>query len=176
MAKYTREQKWKMWLTCLLAYLGALAVACAMCAVVSCSPKIVHEKETVTKYRDRIIHDTTLFEVPVEVEKIVTRDTVSHLENTFAKSDAVVSAGFLTHSLETKPQYIRVPYEVRVTDTLRIEKEAEARIEYVKVEKPLSWWQKVRIWAFLPLLLACCWAFRSQLAGIIKLLLKFIRI
>ena len=82
----------------------------------------------------------------MEVEKIVTKDTASHLENTYAKSDAIVSGGFLSHSLESKPQIIIVPVEVHVTDTLY--KEAEIRTETVEVEKPLSWWQKFRIDAF----------------------------
>ena len=47
------------------------------------------------------------FTVEKEVEKIVTRDTVSHLENSWAKSDAVVSDGFLSHSLESIPQIVK---------------------------------------------------------------------
>ena len=85
-------------------------------------------------------------EVPVEVEKVVTRDTVSHLENTWAQSDAVVSGGFLHHSLESKPQIIRVPVEIHVTDTLY--KASEIVEKTVEVEKPLSWAQRLKIRAF----------------------------
>lgn len=141
-----------------------LALAC------SCSPKIVERVVTEyrTEYRDRIIHDTATFEIPVEVEKIVTRDTVSHLENKYAASDAVVSGGYLSHSLESKPQTIYVPYEVTVTDTLIVEKEVTTAVETKEVEKKLSWWQKVRLWAFLPLLLLCLWAYRKQILGLIR--------
>ena len=129
-----------------------------------CSPKVIVQKEVVTEYRDRIVHDTTTFEIPVEVEKIVTKDTISHLENKYAKSDAVVSDGFLSHSLESKPQVIRIPIEVHVTDTLY--KEAEIIEKEVKVEKPLSWWQSFKIGAFWWLcgavVLLLLWTFRKR--------------
>ena len=132
-------------------------------AVFACSPKVIVQKEVITEYRDRIVHDTATVEIPVEVEKIVTKDTASHLENTYAKSDAVVSEGFLHHSLESVPQIIRVPVEVHVTDTLY--KEAEIHTETVEVEKPLTWWQKFRIGAFWWLVgavaLLLLWTFRK---------------
>lgn len=141
---------------------GGLAFLLVLC-LASCSPRVITKTETVIEYRDRIVTDTAVVEIPVEVEKIVTRDTTSHLENTYAKSDAMVSEGFLHHSLESIPQYIKVPVEVHVTDTLY--KEAEIRTETVEVEKPLSWWQKFRIDAFWWLLgaavLLLLWTFRK---------------
>lgn len=107
-----------------------------------------HTDSVRVEYRDRIIHDSIPYEVPIEIEKVITRDTASHLENRFAVSDAVVSNGFLSHSLETKAQKIYVPYEVHVTDTLVFEKEAEIRTVTVEVEKNLTWWQKFRLGAF----------------------------
>lgn len=141
----------------LLAGFGLLMI------LAGCSPKVIVQKEVVTEYRDRIVHDTTQVEIPCEVEKVVTKDTASHLENTYAKSDAIVSGGLLSHSLESRPQIIKVPVEVHVTDTLV--KEAEIRTETVEVEKPLSWWQKFRIGAFWWLLgaviLCLLWIFRK---------------
>ena len=132
-------------------------------AVFACSPKVIVQKEGSTEYRDRIVYDTATVESPVEVEKIVTKDTASHLENTYAKSDAAVSGGFLHHSLESIPQIIKVPVEVHVTDTLY--KEAEIHTETVEVEKPLTWWQKFRIGAFWWLVgavvLLLLWTFRK---------------
>lgn len=143
---------------------GGLAFLLVLC-LASCSPRVITETETVIEYRDRIVTDTAVVEIPVEVEKIVTRDTTSHLENTYAKSDAMVSEGFLHHSLESIPQYIKVPVEVHVTDTLY--KEAEIRTETVEVEKPLSWWQKFRMDAFWWILGAVAalllWTFRKLL-------------
>lgn len=132
---------------------------------VGCSPKVIVQKEVVTEYRDHIVHDTTQVKIPYEVEKVITKDTASHLENTYAKSDAVVSGGLLSHSLESKPQIIKVPFEVNVTDTLY--KESEVIEKEVKVEKELSWWQKFRLdsfwWLVGFLVIALLWIFRKQI-------------
>ena len=138
-----------------------LALTLSSCCVCKKCPS---QKDSVRiEYRDRIIRDTTTFEVTKEVEKIVTRDTVSHLENSWAKSDALVSEGFLHHSLESIPQIIKVPYEVVVTDTLIVEKTTEP----VYIEKPLTWWQKFRQGAFWWLVggiaLLLVWTFRKQI-------------
>ncbi len=131
----------------------------------SCSPRIIKEVHTEIEYRDREVHDTATVEIPVIIEKNITRDTVSHLENTYAKSDAMVSQGLLFHSLESKPQVIKVPVTVHVTDTLY--KEAQIEEKIVEVEKPLSWWQKFRMEAFWWLsgavLLLLAWTFRKFL-------------
>lgn len=153
------------WMGCAipLVVLFLLAGFGLLMMLAGCSPKVIVQKEVVTEYRDRIVHDTTQVEIPYEVEKVVTKDTASHLENTYAKSDAVVSGGFLSHSLESRPQIIKVPVEVHVADTLV--KEAEIRTETVEVEKPLSWWQKFRMGAFWWLLgaviLCLLWIFRK---------------
>ena len=115
-----------------------------MAGFFSCSPKVVYKTETKIEYRDRVVHDTAVFNVPVEIEKVVTKDTVSVLENSFARSVAEVSEGFLSHSLESKPQVIKVPVEVHVTDTLY----KEASIIEKEVEKSLSKWQQFQINAF----------------------------
>ena len=137
----------------LLLYIFVLGAAGFVCVLMSgCSPKIVEKVVTQVEYRDRVVHDTATVEVPVEVEKIVTRDTVSHLENNWAKSDAMVSDGFLHHSLESKPRIIQVPVEVHVTDT--VWKEQEIKEVEKLVEKELTWWQRFRMEAFPWLLLA----------------------
>lgn len=137
----------------LLLYIFVLGAAGFVCVLMSgCSPKIVEKVVTQVEYRDRVVHDTATVEVPVDVEKIVTRDTLSHLENNWAKSDAMVSDGFLHHSLESKPRIIQVPVEVHVTDT--VWKEQEIKEVEKLVEKELTWWQRFRMEAFPWLLLA----------------------
>ncbi len=142
-----------------------LSLLFAVCLLASCSPRIIKEVHTEIEYRDREVHDTATVEIPVIIEKNITRDTVSHLENTYAKSDAMVSQGLLFHSLESKPQVIKVPVTVHVTDTLY--KEAQIEEKIVEVEKPLSWWQKFRMEAFWWLsgavLLLLAWTFRKFL-------------
>lgn len=126
----------------------------ASCGVRKHEPKIEYRDSVRVEYRDRIVHDTATFEIPVIIEKNVTRDTSSHLENPYAKSDAVVSGGLLWHSLESIPQTIEVPVKVEVHDTTYIEKSSVKTEEDVPVEKPLTWWQGLRIDAFWWLVLA----------------------
>lgn len=149
-------------------------IICSLCAV-ACSPKVIHEKETVIEYKDRVVHDTATVEITKEVEKIVTRDTLSRLENKYAKSEAVVSEGLLSHSLESIPQYIKVPVEIHVTDTVKIEKEGITQIKEVKVEKELSWWQKLRLWAFPFLLGIVLITYRKQLLPIAQKIWELIK-
>lgn len=125
-------------------------------------------------YRDRVVHDTAKFEIPVIVEKNVTRDTVSHLENAYAKSDAVVSEGFLTHSLETRPQTIYVPVETHITDTLVIHDETQIIPQTVEVPAELTWWQKFRIGAFWWLVALCVVGWRRELLALGKKLIKLL--
>lgn len=162
--------------------LTLFAILIAFCAI-SCSPKTITQVRTeyrdsvVVEVRERLVRDTVSVEIPVEVEKVVTRDTVSHLENTYAKSDAVVSDGFLHHSLSSKPQVIYVPVEVPVSDTTTthstsaISEREETKIEYV--EKKLSWWQKTQIHGFRCMLLFALlffgWKYRKKIWSWIRM-------
>ena len=125
----------------LIGILLALTLSgCCVCK--KCPP----QKDSVRiEYRDRIIHDTTTFEVTKEVEKIVTRDTSSVIENTYAKSEAVVSGGVLHHSLQTKP--VREPLVVESKEVVRDSIVYRDRIQTVtvEVERKLSWWQRLKM-------------------------------
>lgn len=151
----------------------AALVIILLVLAVSCSPKIIERVETKIEYRDRVVHDTATFEVPVEVEKIVTRDTVSHLENNWAKSDAVVSEGLLHHSLESKPQKVYVPVEVHVTDTIWRQKKTQVVTKIKEVEKPLSWWKSFKLdafwWLLAAVLVLLAWTFRKTLLKLLAL-------
>ena len=153
----------KNWINLIKGALEATASLLVLGLLASCSPRIITERETVIEYRDTTIIDTAYFEVPVEVEKIVTRDTTSHLENSLAISDAMVTDGFLHHSLETKPQKVPVPVVFHVRDTIK--QEAQIIYQEVPVEQPLSWWQKFRMnafwWLLGGVLLLLLWTFRK---------------
>lgn len=152
--------------------LAIAALSLASCGVCKHCPPIVEYRDSIVVH-ERIVHDTATFAVPVEVEKIVTRDTASHLENSFAKSDAVVKDGFLYHSLETKPQTISIPIDIPVTDTTSYHSE-KPEPDHIEVEKPLSWWQNFRIGAFWWLILLSVIGFRKEILALIKKLLKFV--
>lgn len=124
---------------CLLVLVPAFVVSsCGMAKRVTIIPQ---SDSVVVEYRERIVHDTAYFEVPVVIDKTMTLDTMSHLENDWAKSDASVTDGILSHSLETIPRVVKVPVTVEVHDTTYIERQASVITH--EVIKPLSRWQKL---------------------------------
>lgn len=139
-------------------------------AAAACSPRAVPQPAsrvmTETIYRDRIVHDTVDWTLPAEVVKVMTPDTSSHLETAYARSDASVSGGILTHTLEAIPTVIRVPVAVPVTDTER--HDTEVRTETVEVERELTRWESFRLRWFWPSVLAIVllllWTFRKIIA------------
>ena len=68
----------------LLFILSALCVACSVARQAAPSEKLSTRVEVVTVFEK----DTVLVEIPQIVEKVQTMDTVSFLENEFAKSSA----------------------------------------------------------------------------------------
>ena len=125
----------------ILLLFSALCVACATTRQATPSEKIITETRIETVYET----DTVYLEVPQIVEKVLTKDTVSVLENEFAKSAASVSAGLLAHSLETKP--VQKPVEVQTKTVYRdsiIFKDVVV-YETVEVEKELSGWQTFKM-------------------------------
>jgi len=109
-------------------------LVCLVSSCGVCKPVIVVKDSVRVVYRDRLIHDTIEIVLNREVERIVTRDTVSHLENSYAESDAIVSGGELTHSLKSFPKVIKVPVTFEVHDTTYVEKDAEV----IEVERELT--------------------------------------
>ncbi len=121
----------------ILVLFSALCVACATVRQAAPSEKIQTETRIESVYQT----DTVYLEAPQIVEKIITKDTVSVLENDFARSAAEVSDGLLSHSLETKP--VKQPVEVQTKIVYRdsiIFKDVVV-YETVEVEKELSGWQ-----------------------------------
>ena len=124
-----------------LILLSAVCVACATSRQAAPSEKILVETRIETVYKT----DTVYLEVPKIVEKIVTADTVSVLENEYAKSEASVSEGLLAHSLETKPvkQLVEVQTQVVYRDSVIVKD--NVIVQTVEVEKPLTGWQSFKM-------------------------------
>ena len=125
----------------ILVLFSALCVACSVARQAAPSEKIITETHIETVFQT----DTVFLEVPRIVEKIVTADTVSVLENDFARSAAEVSDGLLSHSLETKP--VKQPVEVQTKIVYRdsvIFKDVVV-YETVEVEKELTGWQTFKM-------------------------------
>ena len=125
----------------ILVLFSALCVACATARQAAPSEKIITETRIETVFQT----DTVFLEVPKIVEKVVTADTVSVLENDYAMSSASVSDGLLSHSLETKP--VQQPVEVQTKIVYRdsvIFKDVVV-YETVEVEKELTGWQSFKM-------------------------------
>ena len=115
-----------------------LCVSCGPARHASVSDSTRVEVREVTRY----IKDTMYLELPVITERIVTRDTTSHLENDYAVSEASISGGYLSHSLATKPA--RTPVEAEAREVVRDSLVFRDRLVEVpvEVEKPLTRWQR----------------------------------
>ena len=118
-----------------------LCVACGSIKQVTPTERVVTETRIETVFKT----DTVFLEVPQIVERIVTKDTVSFLENEFAKSAASVSDGLLSHSLETKP--VQKPVEVQTKIVYRDSVIVQDRVvtEIQEVEKELTGWQSFKM-------------------------------
>ena len=124
-----------------LVLFSALCVACTTARQAAPSEKTITETRIETVFQT----DTVFLEVPRIVEKIITADTVSVLENDYALSAASVSDGLLSHSLETKP--VQHPVEVQTKIVYRDSVVFKDVVVYetVEVEKELTEWQSFKM-------------------------------
>ena len=125
----------------LLSLFFVFCVACSVTRQAAPSENISTEVKVVTVYEK----DTVVVEIPQIVEKVHTMDTVSVLENEFAKSSAEISKGILSHSLETKPVQKQVEIRKEIVYKDSIVFRDRTVVETVEVEKPLSGWQQFKM-------------------------------
>lgn len=125
-------------------FLPAAALLLSACSAVRTLP-VQDSTRVEIRTEKRIKHDTAWVELPVIIEKRTTLDTASTLENTYAKSEARVAAGILHHSLETKAASVPVRVETKevVRDSIVYRDRIQTRT--IEVEKPLNWWQALRM-------------------------------
>ena len=110
----------------------------------------VEQRDSVrVEYRERLVRDTVLFLVPAESTEREARDTSSHLETSYAESDASYHDGVLTHSLRNKPQQVPVPVVITVHDTTVIQGSVRTEIVEVpaKLTKAQERWVRLGKWA-----------------------------
>lgn len=102
-----------------------------------------------TVIRTEYIPDTVFVEIPVESERQIVRDTTSHLETSYAVSDARITPdGALFHSLENKPQKKPIPTEKEIIYRDSIVYRGKIIEKSVPVERELTWWQQTQIRGF----------------------------
>ena len=125
----------------ILVLFSLLCVACGSIKQVTPTERVVTETRIETVFKT----DTVFLEVPKIVERVVTKDTLSVLENEFAKSAVSVSDGLLAHSLETKP--VQKPVEIQTKIVYRDSVIVQDRVvtEIQEVEKELTGWQSFKM-------------------------------
>ena len=175
-----------------LAHIGTLGRGVLVVVLFSllsgCSPKIVEKvvTVTVTEVRDSTAWKDTTIYVPIPLESdqaIVHVGDTSHRETSVAESDAWIGKdGMIHHSLRNKAD-ARIAYDLKLpehwlyTGVTNTKEHEHSIITEVKVDKPLSWWQKFRIrafwWLLGGLILSFGWVFRKPLLKFKNLWLKF---
>ena len=119
----------------------------------SCAaPRVIEQTQRdslYVEYRERIVHDTVMYEPPQESTYVQTKDTTSHLETSLAESDASIVDGILYHSLRNKPQKIPVPVVVTVHDATISQSSVLTKIVEVpaKLTKAQERWIRLGKWA-----------------------------
>lgn len=155
-------------LICIITLAGL--TACCPCRHLATSTRDSVRVETII--RTERIPDTVYVEVPVERERQTVRDTTSHLETSYAVSDARIEPdGALFHSLENKPQNRPVPTEKEIVyrDSIIYRDRLDTKI--VEVERKLTWWQQTKMRGFWVLLGVLALVFRKN---IVQLARRFI--
>lgn len=122
----------------------------AGCAAKRVIAKDVQQDSVSVEVRESVVYitDTVEVEIPYIVERNVTLDTISYLENDYAISEAIIEGAYLTHTLATKPQLRRV--QIRTPQLRRdsvVYRNFYRDVE-VEVERQLSFLQKTQISGF----------------------------
>jgi hypothetical protein len=110
------------------------------------SCKTVYVPVETIKIQKEIIRDTIVqVELVPYKDTVSILDTVSHLENKYAYSDAEFSTGRLNHSLSIKP--IKIPTKVQYIEHTRVDS-IPYKVEVIKEVNRLTRWQTFRLNAF----------------------------
>ena len=122
-----------------------LLAAASACGVVRPVIQPTDSTRVEVRYVTVTVHDTAYVELPVIIEKIQTLDTTSTLENDYARSEATVTAGILSHSLETKPAQLPIPVEKEIVYRDSIVFRDRVVTEIKEVERQLTFWQQFKM-------------------------------
>ncbi len=155
----------------IIAAAALLLEGCCTCKNLPTIQVREQERDSVRmEYRERTVYvpDTVFVEIPAQTAERTTADSVSHLENDYASSDARLNFdGTLTHTLNSKPQIKPVPTErqIEYRDSIvyrdRVVKEKETVTEYV--EHKQSWWEQTQIYGFWAALILVAVIYRKKI-------------
>ena len=143
---------------------GVCAVATLLsagCAAKRVITKDVQQDSVSVEVRETMVYitDTVEVEIPYVVERNVTLDTISRLENDYAISEAIIEGAYLTHTLATKPQLRRVQIKTPQLRRDSVVYRNFYRDVEVEVERQLSFLQKTQISGFWLLLVTTLFLF-----------------
>lgn len=151
----------------LLIFILAVVSACCQCRHLSTSTADSIRVETVVRYK-RVL-DTVYIDVPVEIVRETVRDTISHLETSFAASDARINPdGSLFHSLANKPQKKPVPTEKEVVYRDSLVYRDKIVEKAVPVERELTWWQQTQMRGFWIVLAIIVVVYRKKIFAVVR--------
>lgn len=138
----------------IMVLLGLLFVGCKTIKK-SINEKTDTKDSVRIEYREKVVKVpvTVEIEVPVEVKEKFSNDSTSHLETSYAISDAsmvwIDGVAFLRHTLANKAQKIQKDDSVSVVEKEKVVYQTR-RVTYTKTEireKQLSFFQKALMWA-----------------------------
>lgn len=134
---------------------GLVAWLCVSCAANRVASQHIEQDSVSVEVRESIVYirDTVEVAIPAISESVTTRDTVSHLENPYAASRAVIAGGVLHHSLMTKPQIQRIPVRTPSLRRDSIVYRNFYRDITTEVGRELTWWQETQIKGFWAMIL-----------------------
>ncbi len=174
--------------------LGTITTVILLILSGCCTQRTVEQNTTVIQQKDsantevriekviEYVTDTLYIEIPPQTAERTIQDSVSHLENDYAISEARINYdGTLYHDLRTKSHRKLVEYQrpVEHRDSVRVEyvtkTEYVDRTERVEYEKKLTWWQSFCIrwfpWQFLLIVVLVCVIYKKPILGFFKKLL-----
>lgn len=148
-----------------------MSAACCPCRK-TVTPTVRDSVRVETIVRTEYVCDTVMVKVPAEEKAQTVRDTTSHLETTFAESDAAITPdGALHHTLRNKPQQHPAEVETKVVYRDSIVYRDRVQTERVEIERPLTWWQQTRLRGFWVLLAVVVWLLRKPVAELVRRLI-----
>lgn len=132
-----------------------VALVTLSCATNRVLSSHIEQDSVSVEVRESIVYirDTVEVAIPAISESVATRDTVSHLENPYAASRAVIAGGVLHHSLMTKPQIQRIPVRTPSLRRDSIVYRNFYRDITTEVGRELTGWQETQINGFWAMIL-----------------------
>lgn len=141
--------------------LSAVSLLWGCCPCRHLTTETTRQDSTRVEFRTEtiLVPDTVFVEIPAQTAERTTRDSVSHLENDYAVSDARINPdGSLFHDLRTKAQKkaVAIDKKIEKRDSVVYKDRYLTVKEQVSVPRSLTTFQKCEIFGFWFLLAVLC--------------------